>query len=137
MAELSLNHGLYNGEWQKQPILIGVSGGILARISLSPTIAGTNAVDGGIVPAGEIWEIHSLTLLSEVAIGTGLRAILVRGADTVRVFVADAPTIAYTYTKTTRFVMFSGDLLRLVSIGDPGGASIFLDYIGIRCDIDQ
>lgn len=54
------SHGLIGGAWQKNPLLLGYSGDQSELVFDNNATAGTNSLNGTVVPAGEIWVVQAI-----------------------------------------------------------------------------
>jgi len=131
------NHGWINAAWQKQPIMPGYSAIKSEQVvNLNATI-GTNTVDSGTVPAGEIWTVNNISVFDNTNNNTSIYGYAVIGGVGVQIIYKAAPLAGIATLFTGTLILSPGDKLSVVFFGCTAGDDLYLTYCGFMTDIDQ
>jgi len=131
---MAQNHGWIGAAWQKDPIRLGYSGTVRNSVSDTALAAGTNTLDSGAVPAGEIWIITNITV--KMASGT-INWLEVYMSGTTHSIFYQAPTTGIPYSRQGYWIMEPGDYMRLLILNATLNDDAYMSLIGHRVDIDQ
>ncbi len=132
------NKGWVSAAWQKDPLRIGYSGVIRGFFSNTALAAGTNNIDGTAVPAGEIWRLDNISV-SYIGTVTNVRlyAILLSSAVEYLLYEQQPPVSIQEYDRQGNWILEPGEKIRLKVVGATLNDDAFLQYVGMRIDIDQ
>lgn len=131
------SYGLVNGLWQKNPIMFGFSGQVKDEHTNTDTAADTVTLDGAVVPAGEIWRITYVVMLTISGSCTNLY--IDQKSDTIGLIVYQKvpPTTSIWYPTITDIIMIKDEKLRLTGLSMTLHDHLQFQYVGYRIDIDQ
>lgn len=133
----STAHGYYSGAFRKSPIAFGASGVVRVNVSNTALVAGSNTLESGAVPAGELWVITNL-VISYVGTVTNVALYMsfYSGASNVDIFAQIPPVSNVRYDRQGWWVMQPTETLRLRIFGATLNDDAFLVLTGFRVDID-
>lgn len=123
--------------WQKNPLLLGYSGDKTEQVVDTSASAGTNALNGAVVPAGEIWIVEAIAAKDEdnaptsVVLGVEVNALVVVLAQALTIAAAEYLTWSGAVT------LSAGDKVRAWLYGVTLNDDISFYYHARRIDIDQ
>jgi hypothetical protein len=130
--------GWDGSQWRKDPIRIGYSDTVQISLSNTSLAAGSNVIDSGAVPAGEIWILTNISLRYTGTVSSvTLTATIYRGAAHYRLFTQDSLVNSKFYGFAGQWVLKEGDVLRFEIASATAGDDAYLNAVGYRVDIDQ
>lgn len=135
MSPLSLPHGFINGEWQKQPIVFGITDELAGKVVNTSLNAGNNNIDGDVIPAGEIWVITNLAM---IYIGTVANVeIYARlGGTPDSIFWGVKPPVSgVTYDRQGQWIAMEGNKLRMQVLGATLNDDAYFYYSGYKIGV--
>jgi hypothetical protein len=131
------NHGWIGAAWKKQPVTIGYSAIKSEQVTNLNAAAGTNTVDSGTVPAGEIWTINNISVFNNTSNITSIYGYAIIGGVGVQIIYKAAPLASIATLYQGNLVLSPGDKISIVFFGCVAGDDLYLTYCGFMTDIDQ
>jgi hypothetical protein len=130
-------YGWISGAWQKNPLLLGFSDTVQQATSTTTLPAGTSAINGEAVPAGEMWLITNMSMRMLSATITVLSLYLVIDGAAMGIFQQPTPATNVIYDRQGHWALGPGDNVRGVVAGATLNDDFFMEICGIRVDLDQ
>lgn len=136
-ADLTVGlHGRISSAWQKLSMLWGFSDYLSEGLVDTNLSAGFNALDGTVVPSGEVWVITTGAIMY---VGTSPTAIqIVPDVNSVACpcLYQASPTSAIWYCVNGTFILAEGDKFRARVDGATAGDDLYLRYNGYKMEVD-
>lgn len=135
---MAQNHGWVGAAWQKDPIRFGYSELITEGVDNTSLAAGSNNLDTGTVPAGEIWVITNIAIRYDGTVSSvSLTVALIIDTVLMGIFGQKPPVSTVWYDRQGWWVLDAGDYIRLEVGGATMNDDAYLRVVGFRVDIDQ
>ena len=130
-------YGWINGEWRKNPLLLGYSATVAEhKFVVAPSAFGV--FNSSTVPSGEIWVITTAAIRSQGASGLLFAEIYAITDGTSPILSMTLNVVQWQFGLWSgQVVLELGDNIRFVYAGADIGATIEGYYVGFRVDIDQ